>query len=115
VDKSFTNSKQNDFGSVVEVKLLHKIRTVAFHRVRADVENSFRKAWFRQVRGRLGAKLPITSFSGTHREILVRTDTHLHQLIIEELQNLAPKHRRLGLNLNPHKMISILAPRRVVV
>jgi hypothetical protein len=42
-------------------------------------------------------------------------ETHLRQLMIEELQNLAPKHRRLGLNLNPQKMISILAPRRVVV
>jgi hypothetical protein len=35
--------------------------------------------------------------------------------MVEELQNLATKHRRLGLNLNPQKMISILAPRRAVV
>jgi hypothetical protein len=37
------------------------------------------------------------------------------ELMIEELQNLATKHRRLGRNLSPQKMISILAPRRAVV
>jgi len=30
--------------------------------------------------------------------------------MIEELQNLATRHRRLKLNLNPQKMVSILAP-----
>jgi len=42
-------------------------------------------------------------------------ETHLRQLMIEELQNLATRHRRLRLNLNPQKMVSIIAPRRVVV
>ena len=42
-------------------------------------------------------------------------ETHPRRLMIEELQNLATKHPRLGLNFNPQKMISILAPRRVVV
>ena len=41
--------------------------------------------------------------------------THLRQFMIEELSNPVTKHRRLGPNLNPQKMISILAPRRVVL
>jgi hypothetical protein len=66
---------------------------------------------------RFFGNLPKTGRSQANERIDLKSsfETHLRQLMIEQLQNLATKRPRRELNLNPQKMISILAPRRIVV